>query len=481
MKTHSTLGRTVVKNRPVWVAFGVVLSAMTSYSQNGVAQNKGNNTEPDTTTAVHAVSLIEARQMAFRQNPLVQLNTARINAQRAQADIAGAYWYPSIGGTVQLFGATSNNWTGTYLGQRGVDIPRVGSTKAEYPGSLSPYASTFAALSVNQLLIDSGRIRSLDAVERAGVDVEIERQKQDTLWLSSSVDDAYFSVLASRAVHRAAREARQRAQAHRDAMRAMVQERIKAPFEITRAEADYARFDATLARATAQWRLSRMGLAGAVGVTEGTELDASEETVSIKEAELQRSLLGLAEHPRYRMATAMMRLEHLRTEAIDAETRPYLMATATLSGRAGGAPTSSGDVPFGAGFVPYVPNWDVGLVLTWPLYDASVGARKQASIAREQVRKEEADLVKYELELGVRQAYAAIEVAQSAIPSLERALDAAKANYSAIEARTQQQLATAVELADAEGLLLDAEIQLALGKLAVEKAKANLEHKSGQY
>ena len=54
-------------------------------------------------------------------------------------------------------------------------------------------------------------------------------------------------------------------------------------------------------------------------------------------------------------------------------------------------------------------------------------------------------------------------MAKDALPALERAVEAAHANYDQADARFKAGLGNGVELADAEALRTQAEIQLALG------------------
>jgi outer membrane protein TolC len=119
-----------------------------------------------------------------------------------------------------------------------------------------------------------------------------------------------------------------------------------------------------------------------------------------------------------------------------------------------------------------VPNWDVGLVLSVPLFDGSVNARRRASRARENVRREELSLVRERDVAAIRQAYVGVDVARAALPGLGRAVDAARANYAQADARFRSGLGTSVELADAEELRAAAEIQLALGQFELARARA---------
>src|SRR5205085_9954772 len=167
-----------------------------------------------------------------------------------------------------------------------------------------------------------------------------------------------------------------------------------------------------------------------------------------------------------------LRATERQTRAIGAELRPDLSLTATLSGRAGGAPPNSGGVPEGNGGIPYVANWDAGIVLSWPLFDGPIAARRDASHSEEQVRREEIEAMRQQDMAGVRQAYVSVQVARSELLALDNEVVAARANYEQADARFRAGLGDSVELADAEAVRTDAEIQLALRQIELARARA---------
>jgi outer membrane protein TolC len=180
-----------------------------------------------------------------------------------------------------------------------------------------------------------------------------------------------------------------------------------------------------------------------------------------------------AQDPRLREAFARLKSQEESTRAIGAELRPDLSLTATLSGRAGGAPPSgNGETPTGDGWLPGVANWNLGAVLSWPLFDGTVSARRDASRAAEQVRHEEIAVVRHDQSARVREAYATVDVARAALPGLERAVEAGRANYTQAEARFKAGIGTRIELADAEAIRTDAEIKVALGQFELARARA---------
>jgi outer membrane protein TolC len=177
---------------------------------------------------------------------------------------------------------------------------------------------------------------------------------------------------------------------------------------------------------------------------------------------------------------AAERQQQAVTHAIGAELRPDLSLTASISGRAGGAAPTSGPIPDGGGWLPDVPNWNAGLVFSWPLYDGVVRARANASRQLERARHAEAEALRQRVVADVQQAYEALRVAEEALPALGRAASAASANYDQADARFKAGLATQLELADAEALRTDAEIGLAVGRFQASSARARLGRAMGE-
>ena len=424
--------------------------------------------------AIRAMSLAEALAYARSHQPAIRAAAARIEAQAEHAKIPSAQWYPTLGGTAQVFAATANNTTGTYVNSRAMDIPRIGATRATGTGTWTPYPSTLVGLGVNQELYDFGRIAAQTAVEDAATDIERQRSRSVTLDVTFDIEEAYFAVFAAKAVLKASGDAYERSLVHRDLARAGVNSGLRSPIELTRAEADLANFDIGRIRAQGGVIVAQTVFAVNVGVPEAA-LDVDDTPPLPAELPDLTTAMARAEaqDPRLQEAFAELRASERRTRAIAAEGRPNLAATATVSGRAGDAPPSgNGTLPDGSGLVPKVPNWDVGLVLSLPLFDETVSARASAARAQERARKEDIGLVREQDRAAVRQAYANVNVARTVLPGLRRATDAARANYEQADARFKAGLGTSVELADAEALRAQAEIQLVLGEFELARTRA---------
>ena len=383
-----------------------------------------------------------------------------MKAAQANAQIPRARWLPSVGVAGELFEATTNNTTNSYAGVPEVDLPRIGATTAVDRGAWSPAISTLAAISVGQELFDFGKIAAQSAAGDAAVQSEHYRAEAERLGIDLVVKESYFGVQGAKAVFRAAVDAYERTRVHRDMAEAGVKSGLFAPIERTRAEADLARFEVSRLRAQGGVMSAEVVLAAAVGTPERM-LDSNDElTPAPPLPSLDQSIAsGQTRDPLLLQGRARVSTQQAVTRAIAAELRPNLLLSGTFSGRAGGAaPSNSGKAAIYGGWLPDVTNWDVGLVLRWPLYDGVAAARQRASATQERVLQSELDAISQQELAAIQQAYVSTVVARAALDSLQRALDAARANYAQAEARFKNGLGTSLELADAEYLRTDAEI-----------------------
>lgn len=428
--------------------------------------------------APRRVTLLEARNYARAHQPSVRAALARIAAAQANARVPRAQWLPQLGATAQLFVGSVNNTSAQFLTTLNVDAPRIGGTNAVNAANASwqPYGSTFAAIGIGQEVFDFGRIEAQASAADALVDVARHATDATVLDIDYGVEEAFFAVLTARKVLKASNEAYDRTKTHRDLAQAGVTAGLYSPIELTRAEADLARFDILRIRARGDVTTQQALLAAATGSSDllldaNGELPGASDMPSLSEGLRQAA----ARDPVVAEAMARVTAQHAQTGAIFAEMRPDLSATATFSGRAGGAtnnPAAPGSTADFDGWLPTVPNWDVGLVFSWPIYDGTVVARGHASEAQETALRATVDAYKLQLTANVQRAYITVQVARDALPGLERSYTAAVANYAQADARFKAGLGTAVELADAEALRTDTEIQLALGRFDLAKARA---------
>ena len=421
------------------------------------------------------MALEDARAYARTHQLRLLAARQRILAAEREAEVPGTQWLPRVGAMAQIVGSTANNSTTTLLGSSAVDLPRIGATKVESNADWQPYPSTAVALGVRQELFDFGRIAAERSAAVLVAEVEKLRAVNAVLDVDFGVEQSFFAVLAAVAIEDASRGAFDRAAQHRDLARANVQTGMRPPIELTRAEADVARYEAGLMRARASVHVARSVFAVAVGVVD-VELDAAGAAGERSPLPPLASVLSVAgRSPTVLEAHARSEAQRGETRRLEVQTRPNLMVTGEISGRAGGAPPSGGPLPAGDGWLPSVPNYSAGAVLTWPLFEPFWGRRADASRAREQALAYEADLTLQNQRAGISAAYQEAVATVQALGALQRGADAARANYDQADNRFRVGIGTSTELADAQALRTEADIQLAIGQFQVARTRAGLD------
>ena len=422
-----------------------------------------------------SVSLQQAITYARAHQPSIAAARARIEVARANAQVPRAAWSPRVTGAVEALIGTSNNTTASYATVGIIDVARVGGTPANAPSTWRPEPSTFAGVAVHQELYDFGRIDAqadaLDAFARSAEEVA----KVAQLDLDLLVEESFYAVLGARAVLLASEAAVTRARAHHDFAQARVNAKLLPPIEVTRSDADLARFEVERVRATGELAIAQAVLAAAIG-SDAPALDAGSDDVTFgAPPPAVNGIRDAGERaPELRSARDLLFAQQKITQSIRDELRPDLSLSAELTGRAGGAAVATNPTPSGGGWVPDVPNWDALVVLNWPIFDRTVTARAKTSERAEVVRAAEIAEVSEQLRTLAQRSYVELDLAAAALPALQRSLDAARANHDQAEARFNGGLATAIELSDAEALLTDAQIGLAIGQFHLSRARARL-------
>ncbi len=435
----------------------------------------GQDTDTQSAAPIRTMTLAEALAYAKAHQPAILAARMRVLAVQADVQVARAQWLPLATLGVQLIEGTTNNTTTSYVSIPGLDIPRIGGTAVTATGSFTPHASTLAGIGLQQEVFDFGRIAAQSAALDALVNVQSLGAKAERLAIAFSVEEAFFAVQAARNIVLASQQAFARAQTHRDMAKAKVAAGLQPTIDLTRSDAEVAQFDVARIRAQGGLDAAQSAFAAAVGVPD-LQLDASGEAPPESELPSITSVIArtIEVNPELLQAVARLDAQQALTRSIAALWLPNLALTASFSEREGGADPSSGSPGAHAGWVPDVPNWDVGLVLRWPLYDAVVLARRDSSHAQEAVARADVDAIRQRQISAVQQAYVAVTVAQSALPALAKAVAAAQSNYEQADARFKGGLGTIVELTDAEAVRIDAEIQLALGRFTLARARAAL-------
>jgi outer membrane protein TolC len=175
---------------------------------------------------------------------------------------------------------------------------------------------------------------------------------------------------------------------------------------------------------------------------------------------------AITTHPEARQEAALVNQQQAELSALAHSYAPQFNMQAALSGR--GAGTSvSGAFPSGTnGLAPDTLNWAVGVQVTFPAFDIfSIHERKkvqQANVRAEQARYEQ---TVDDLSAQVQRAEAQLNGARQIAQNTPIELAAARESEVQQRARFQSGLATVVDVAAAESLLVQAETDDAVARM----------------
>jgi outer membrane protein TolC len=240
----------------------------------------------------------------------------------------------------------------------------------------------------------------------------------------------------------------------------------RARSELIRAEEEAAKSLATLA----EW----LGLAG--------------ESVAIQTASLAgdppaaaANLEPLDSHPRAAAQQAEIAVTDARRAALEKEWRPTFQVQSAVFGRGTGARIDGTFQGGGNGLAPSTGNWAVGFNMNFDLFDYKQNRVRRElethNLERDQARK---DAVLQEIRGDVARAQIALDAARKIAENTPIELDAARALETQAQARYKAELGTVIEVAEAQRLLRQAEVDEALARLGVWRALFALAAAQGQ-
>jgi outer membrane protein TolC len=242
-----------------------------------------------------------------------------------------------------------------------------------------------------------------------------------------------------------------------------------------RADAVLANAQTQLARAEQAREIRRAELAEALGHT-GGGVEAVAGPLLGPVDQLRAALAAdVARHPQVVEATAAASRASQARRAVDVEYLPRLDLFAAFWARGSGLYNSPA-----SGIVPDIPNWAACAVVTWSILDLPIiQQRSRAAEAEYTAALSRRDEVVLAVTGQIARATALVEGAMRVAQQTPVALASAQVAAQQALARYQSGLAPVVDVADAERVLAQAEIDDAVARLEVRRALLLLSRASG--
>lgn len=411
------------------------------------------------------LTLDQAVEYALAHHPGLQAEESVEEARRAQVGVGRAGYLPSVDVSLQINAGTGNVLRGGLYSMPGIPQvsgpPTVRSFDDAALGSLVGVGARWDALGLIQKMAQVDA--ALADASQAHATVEARR-----LAIAFAAADQFLDVIARAETVRSARATVERGRVFDTIVETLTKQELRPGADATRAQAELALAATQLIRAEQAEAVSRTQLAQALGAA-GTRIDIVPGNLFVPAA---LPAEGKTKHPLVVEAEAAERAARARKHAVELAYLPRLDLFASLWVRGSGL--TSGMLPPspGAGIAPDTPNWLTGLVLSWPAVEmVTVRARARVEAAQAKVADARKREVMQAIQTQIDSSREILDAARKEAANTPVALNAARAAEAQATARYRAGLASVVEVAEAQRLLAQAEIEDAVARLNVRRAE----------
>jgi outer membrane protein len=402
------------------------------------------------------LTLAEVEKVASDHQPQMMVARAQTESAQAQAEQAGSPLLPQVTASAE-YQRSTRNYAATTL-PPGATVPTP---------TMNPQYDiwTFGA-TATQLIYDFGQ--TYDKYRSAAVSVDAARatERSTHLQILSTVRRAYFMARAMKDLVTVAKETLDDQQKHLDQVQGFVAVGTQPQIALAQQKSAVATARVQLITAQNNYETSKAQLNQAAGIVSGTDYDVADDEFGPIEDEDQPldDLVAKAVATRPELAA----LERQRAAAQE-----------TLSSARGGyGPSLSGIAngsEVGLALNELVPNWYVGLLLTWPIFQGGLtkGAVHLAQAGIDNVEAQRA-LEDLQIRLDVDSARLAVRAAKATIGAADDALTNAREQLRLAEQRYATAVGSIIELYDAQVAYTTAAAQVVEARYGLAAARAQL-------
>jgi outer membrane protein len=415
-----------------------------------------------------AISLEQAVAQAIAHYPSVRVSQEQVTAAAAGIQLARTAYLPRVDAIAGVNRATRNNTFGLLLPSQTIapisgpvlgtnDLKNVWGSMVGFLASWEPF--DFGLRQANVAAAQAVRTRAEAGVARTQFE------------LGTITADTFLTLLAAQETVRAGQAGVDRTDVLIKIVDALVQSELRPGAELSRARAEQAAARTQLIRAEQAVAETKAALAQLLGIEPGQVAALPGNLLSLP-SDVEASADPLANNPIAQEQNAAVLEARARLKAIERSYFPRFNLQGAAYARGSGALPNGVTLGGLNGLGPSIQNWGLGFTATFPLFDLpSIHAREAAQSANIRAESSRYDLVLTELTGKVNSAKASLEGARRVAANTPIQVEAAQATVRQATARYQAGLGTIVEVADAHRLLTQSEIDDALARLSVWRAK----------
>jgi outer membrane protein len=416
---------------------------------------------------VPAVTIQQAVENAIRNYPAIKVSQEQIDAAAAGIQLARTAYLPRVDSLAQVNRATRNNVFGLLLPQS--VIPSISGPVLGSNNTGSVWGSAVGA-TVTWEPFDFGlRGANVSAATAAKTRSEATLKRTE-FEVSIAAADAFLTLVAAQETARAAQAGVDRAQSLAQVVRAQADAQLRPGADVSRTEAEVAAARTQLVQAQQAQEVARALLSQFLGIPPG-QIGVSAAKLLQLPSEQPSSSFDVTKNPVAVEQNAIVDQKKAELQILEKSYVPRLLAQGSAFARGTGAQTDGTRLGGVNGLAPNTQNYAVGFSVTFPFFDrASIHAREAGNSAT--IRAETARYQQITTELTTRRsvAVATLEGSRKVAANTPVAVSAAMTASQQADARYRAGLGTIVEVADAQRLLTQTEIDDALARLSVWRA-----------
>ncbi len=411
-----------------------------------------------------AFTLEEAVDFALKNYPAVRASLERVTAAQAGVSLARTSYLPRADALWQANRATDNNITGLLLPQS-VIAPITGPVPTS-ASSRNAWGSAAGLLFSWEPLDFGYRGAKVDAARatqnRAAAEASLTR-----LDVAVATVNAYLTLLAAEETVRAAAADVERRATFAKSVHVLVDNQLRPGANASRADAEFARARVNLVKAQQQEATSRAALADILGIAD-SRVEVQGSGLLGAPPSTGPPATSLAAHPFAAAQHARVEESHSQVRVLDRAYYPKLYLQSGVWGRGSGVNPAGTFLGGTNGLGLDRSNWAAGVTVTLPVFDIfTIRSRRAIEIANEHAEAARYDQALQDLTGQLRKAQASLEGARHVAENTPVELEAARTTENQERVRYQAGIATLVDVSEAESLLVQAEIDDALARLAV--------------
>jgi outer membrane protein TolC len=410
------------------------------------------------------ITIGQAVDSALRNYPSVAVSQEQVNAAAAGIDLARTAYLPRIDSLAQVNRATRNNVFGLLFPQN--VIPSISGPALGTNNFGTVWGSAVGAL-VTWEPFDFGLRGAGVSAARASKARSEATVKRTQFDVAAATADAYLTLAAAQETVLAAQAGVDRGEVLVRSVRALVDAQLRPGADSSRAEAELAAARTQVSRAQQATEVARAVLGQFVGVNPSQITLAAPRLLQLPprlaplEFSSARSPIAVEQNAAVEQAEAQLAI-------LDKSYYPRFFAQGAAYARGTGARVDGTRMGGVNGLAPDTQNYALGFTVAFPIMDLPSIRAKQASQAAV-IRSETARYQQITTDLIARwnQATAILEGSVKIAADTPVQVSAANAAVQQASARYQSGLGNIVDVADAQRLLAQAEIDDALAKLGV--------------